>query len=163
MRTTHSSTTADRPIPADARQTPLNLAATVVAATFLLVGILGFVPGATTNVGNMEFAGHEANAELFGIFHVSVLHNLVHLLFGVVGLALARTASGAKRFLIGGGLTYAAVAAYGFVVDKTSDANFLPLNDADDWLHTALALGMIGLGVALGHKVDDTRTTGARA
>ncbi len=144
------------------RRTLLQTAAAAVGAVFVLVGILGFVPGVTTNVEDMQFAGHESNSELLGIFHVSVLHNLVHLLFGLLGLVLARTASGAKWFLIGGGLTYAVVAIYGFVIDKTSDANFLPLNDADDWLHTVLALGMIGLGVALGRKVDDTRTAGSR-
>lgn len=156
-----NSTTSGRPIPADARHTQVNLAATIVAATFLLVGILGFVPGVTTNVGDMQFAGHDSNTELLGVFHVSVLHNLVHLLFGVVGLALARTASGAKWFLIGGGLLYAVVAIYGFAIDKMSDANFLPVNDADDWLHTALALGMIALGAVLGRKVDDHRTARA--
>ena len=58
--------------------------ATVVAATFVVVGILGFVPGITQDVDLMEFSGHESGAELFGIFEVSVLHNIVHLLFGVV-------------------------------------------------------------------------------
>lgn len=159
MRSTHSTTSTERPIPADARNTTLNRTATIVAATFVLVGILGFVPGATTNVGDLQFAGHESDTELLGIFHVSILHNLVHLFFGLAGLALARTAVGAKWFLIGGGLTYAIVAVYGFMVDKAGDANFLPVNDADDWLHTILALGMIGLGVALGRKVDDDRTT----
>jgi hypothetical protein len=41
---------------------------------------------------------------------------------------------------------------YGLVIDKTSDANFVPLNSADDWLHFVLGLGMIGLGVALGRR-----------
>lgn len=38
----------------------------------------------------MDAAGHESHAQLFGIFEVSVLHNIVHLLFGLAGLALAR-------------------------------------------------------------------------
>jgi hypothetical protein len=159
MSTTHSTA---RPVPADARHSVLNTVGMAVAATFLLVGVLGFIPGITTHMGDIEFAGHDSHTELLGIFHVSVLHNLVHLLFGAVGLALSRTAAGAKWFLIGGGLLYAVVAVYGFAIEKTSDANFLPMNTADDWLHTVLAVGMIALGAGLGSKVDDHRTTGAR-
>lgn len=128
---------------------PVQLAATVVAAAFLLIGILGFVPGITTDYDGMTFAGHESTAMLLGIFHVSILHNIVHLLFGIVGLALARTASGAANFLIGGGVVYLVLWVYGLVIDHDSAANFVPLNGADNWLHLFLGIGMVGLGVAL--------------
>jgi len=101
-------------------------AAVVVGATFLLVGILGFIPGITTNYGDMTFAGHESEASLFGIFDVSILHNIVHLLFGIVGLALARTVSGARLFLIGGGAIYLVLWLYGLVINHGSGANFAP-------------------------------------
>jgi hypothetical protein len=128
---------------------PLRLAAMVVAGTFLLVGILGFIPGATTDYDGMTFAGHESTAMLFGVFHVSILHNIVHLLFGVVGLVMARTAGGAAGFLVGGGVVYLLLWLYGLVIDFDSGANFVPLNTADNWLHLFLAVGMVGLGVAL--------------
>ncbi|MFI7450348.1 DUF4383 domain-containing protein [Nonomuraea sp. NPDC049714] len=57
---------------------------------FLLVGILGFVPGATTNVDDLQVAGHHSDALLLGVFQVSILHNIVHLLFGVAGILLTR-------------------------------------------------------------------------
>lgn len=129
---------------------PVQTATVVVSAVFLLVGILGFVPGVTTNFDQLTFAGHESGALLLGIFAVSVLHNIVHLAFGLIGLAMARTASAARAFLIGGGLVYALLWIYGLVIDQSSDANFVPVNDADNWLHLGLAVGMIGLGVALG-------------
>lgn len=128
---------------------PLQTAARVVAAVFLLVGILGFIPGVTTDYGGMTFAGHESTAMLLGVFHVSILHNIVHLLFGVAGLALARTAAGAAGFLIGGGAIYLALWLYGLLIDQHSAANFVPVNGADNWLHLGLGVGMIGLGVAL--------------
>jgi hypothetical protein len=59
-------------------------------AVFLAVGVLGFVPGITTHYDQLTFAGHHSDAALLGIFNVSVLHNLVHLAFGVAGIALAR-------------------------------------------------------------------------
>jgi hypothetical protein len=138
-----------------AQSTLLQKAALVVAATFALVGVLGFIPGITTDYDQMEFIGHESGAELLGIFAVSVLHNLVHLLFGIVGFALARTWNGARAFLIGGGAVYLVLTIYGLLVDRHEDANFVPLNDADNWLHLALGIGMIALGVLLGSRVED--------
>jgi hypothetical protein len=120
--------------------------AAVVGVTFLLVGILGFIPGITTDYDMMEFAGHGSHAQLFGIFEVSVLHNIVHLLFGLAGLALFRGHDTARWYLVGGGAIYLLLWAYGLAVDKTSDANFVPVNDADDWLHFGLGVGMITLG-----------------
>jgi len=128
---------------------PVRTAAMVVAAVFLLVGIAGFIPGVTTDYDGMTFAGHESTAMLLGVFHVSILHNIVHLLFGIVGFAMARTVSGATAFLIGGGVVYLVLWIYGLVIDHDSAANFVPLNTADNWLHLALGVGMIGLGLAL--------------
>jgi hypothetical protein len=128
---------------------PVRMAATVVAAVFLVVGIAGFVPGLTTDYDGMTFAGHESTAMLLGVFHVSILHNIVHLLFGIAGLVMARTVSGASAFLIGGGAVYALLWLYGLLIDHDSAANFVPVNTADNWLHLILAVGMIGLGVAL--------------
>lgn len=139
-------------------RTTIQKVALVVALTFGLVGILGFIPGVTTDYDSMEFAGHESGAQLLGLFDVSVLHNIVHLLFAVAGLALARTASGAKLYLLGGGLIYLVLTVYGAVVDRHSDANFVPLDSADNWLHLVLGLGMVGLGLALGRENADART-----
>ncbi|NRN64996.1 TonB-dependent siderophore receptor [Kibdelosporangium sp. 4NS15] len=133
-------------------RTPVQMAALVVGAVFLLVGIAGFIPGLTTNYDTLSFAGHHSDALLLGVFQVSILHNLVHLAFGIAGLALARTAGGARGFLIGGGVIYLLLWLYGLLIDKNTDANFVPVNDADDWLHLVLAIGMIGLGAALGRR-----------
>ncbi|QLY29154.1 DUF4383 domain-containing protein [Nocardia huaxiensis] len=131
------------------RWTPVQLASMAVGALFLLVGVLGFIPGITTDYDMMEFAGHESHAELLGIFQVSVLHNIVHLLFGVAGLIAARTLSASRAFLIGGGVIYLILWIYGMVIDKADDVNFVPVNSADDWLHFVLGAGMVALGVAL--------------
>jgi hypothetical protein len=132
--------------PADGRA-PVRRAAAAVGVVFLIVGVLGFIPGITTNFGDLRFAGHESGAKLLGLFQVSVLHNIVHLLFGVAGLALARTISGARTFLVGGGAIYLVLWLYGLVVDHGSAANFIPLNNADNWLHLFLGVGMIALGL----------------
>jgi hypothetical protein len=84
---------------------------------------------------------------LFGVFQVSILHNLVHLAFGLAGVALARTVTGARGFLVGGGAIYLLLWLYGLVLGHGTTVNFLPLNRADDWLHLGLGLGMVGLGL----------------
>jgi hypothetical protein len=127
-------------------------AALAVGVVFLAVGVLGFIPGITTDYGSMQFAGHESGAMLLGIFQVSILHNIVHLLFGVAGVMLARSFDGARTFLIGGGAIYLVLWIYGLLIDKESGANFVPLNSADDWLHFVLGVGMVALGVILGKQ-----------
>ncbi|MEW9550550.1 DUF4383 domain-containing protein [Nonomuraea sp. NPDC050783] len=135
-----------------AGRTPVQLAALVVGAVFLLVGILGFVPGITTNYDDLGFAGHESDAMLLNVFQVSILHNIVHLLFGIAGILLARTWSGARNFLIGGGVIYLVLWIYGLLVGHDSPANFVPLNNADNWLHLLLGIGMIALGFLLSRR-----------
>lgn len=137
---------------------PVQKAALAVGAVFLLVGILGFIPGITTNYDTMTFAGHHSEAQLLGVFNVSVLHNLVHLLFGVAGVAMARSFGSARNYLIGGGVIYLLLFLYGLIIDHDSSANFVPLNTADNWLHLVLAVGMIALGVLLSRRVIEANT-----
>ncbi|MFG3559047.1 DUF4383 domain-containing protein [Micromonospora sp. NPDC047557] len=134
----------------------VQVVALVVAGIFLLIGILGFIPGITTDYGELTFAGHHSEAKLLGLFQVSILHNAVHLLFGLVGLALARSVGGARLFLAGGGAVYLALWLYGLgieAVDPEAGANILPVNDADNWLHLALGFGMLALGLLLSNQV----------
>lgn len=139
-------------------RTPVQTAALAVGVVFLLVGILGFIPGITTNYDTMTFAGHESEALLLGIFEVSILHNIVHLLFGVAGVAMARTVGAARSYLIGGGIIYLVLWLYGLIVDKDSSANFVPVNSADDWLHFVLGVGMVALGYLLTRRTTTHRT-----
>jgi Domain of unknown function (DUF4383) len=111
---------------------------------FLAVGVLGFIPGITTNLGDIEFAGDDSPSELLGIFQVSVLHNVVHLLFGIAGIALSRTTPNALMYLLYSGVIYVVLTVYGFFVGSGDDANFIPANTADDWLHLVLAVGLLG-------------------
>ncbi|MGW6486773.1 DUF4383 domain-containing protein [Streptomyces sp. NPDC055056] len=130
-------------------RSPIQTAAYLVGGVFLLVGVLGFVPGVTTHYGSMSFAAHHSGAKLLGLFQISVLHNLVHVAFGVAGLALARTAGQARSYLLAGGAVYLVLWLYGMVIDGDSAANFVPVNSADNWLHLVLGLGMIATGALL--------------
>ena len=116
---------------------------------FLVLGIVGFVPGVTDNYGALKFAGHRSGAELFGVFDTSILLNLLYLALGVAALRLARTRAGARAYLVGGGALLLALWVFGLAVGRGDSANFVPVDSADAWLHFALGLGMVALGVLL--------------
>lgn len=129
-------------------------AALLFGVVFLLVGVLGFVPGVTTDLDQLGGSGHHSGAELFGVFQVSVLHNLVHVLFGLLGLAAAFRPRLAPAYLVGSGLVYAALTIYGLVIDHGSDANVVPLDTADTWLHAVLAAALLLIGFAVGSALQ---------
>jgi len=144
-------------------RTNIQKAALAVGAVFLLVGILGFIPGITGNYNTLGFAGPDSDAVLLGIFQVSVLHNIVHLLFGAAGIAMARSAAQSRNYLIVGGAIYLVLWLYGLLIGHDTPANFVPVNSADNWLHFVLGVAMIGLGVALSRGTSRVgRTTTAR-
>lgn len=126
---------------------PIQELTLLIGSAFLVVGVAGFIPGLTTHYGSLEFAGHGSHAKLLGIFQVSVLHNLVHLLFGIAGITLSRTRETARAFLVGAGVIYLVLFLYGQFTAQRSGANFVPLDHNDDILHLGLGLAMLGLGL----------------
>jgi len=106
---------------------------------FLLVGILGFTVAGGMNMGDA------ANApKLLGLFPVNVLHNFVHLLFGVLGVAASRSFSGAQLYCKAGGVIYLVLALLGFI-DPTT-LGLIPIGGNDIWLHALLGLVLAGVG-----------------
>ncbi len=141
--------------------TAIQKTALIVGIVFLLVGIAGFIPGLTHALDQLHVAGAHSEAMLFGIFQVSVLHNVVHLLFAVAGIAAAVRAVPSRHYLIWGGVVYVALWVFGLFAAATPEVNVVPLNAADNWLHFGLAVGMIVLGVSIGRD-RSARVTGTR-
>lgn len=132
--------------------------ALVVGIVFLLVGIAGFIPGVTHSADHLHGAGADSEALLLGVFQVSVLHNFVHLLFGIAGIAAAARARASRMYLIVGGVIYLVVWVYGLIAVNNDQLNFLPVNDADNWLHLGLGIGMILLGIFVARPARVDRT-----
>ena len=112
--------------------------ALVFGVVFLLVGILGFIPGITEDAPG-SFAGEDSDGSIFGVFQTSVLHNLAHLAFGV-GILAARRHASALTYLLVGGIAYIGL----FVLGILGVMDWLPADDTDDWLHLVLGLGLLG-------------------
>jgi len=127
--------------------------AMVFGVVFIIIGVLGFtVPGGMA-------MGDAANApKLLGLFPVNLLHNLVHILFGVWGLAAARSFSGAVAYCKLGGMIYLALAVIGLVAPTTF--GLIPLGGNDVFLHTALGVLLVWAGFM---AKEETTTTSAPA
>lgn len=123
---------------------PAQSAATLAGLVFVALGLLGFVPLITTSENGIAFAGQGSGAKLIGAFQVSDLQNIIHILLGLAAVALARTTEGARQYLLGGGVAFLVLWVLGIVNAGT----WIPVNAADDWLHLAIGVGLIGLGFA---------------
>lgn len=121
--------------------------AILISLAFIVVGVAGFIPSLTTHSTDLANSGPESGTMLFNLFQVSILHNIVHIAFGVIGLMAANGPRLAKTFLLLGGLAYLGLTAWGFMVDMASSDNVLPVNTNDNWLHLGLGAGMLLLGL----------------
>jgi hypothetical protein len=110
--------------------------AQVFGWAFILVGLAGFA-----STGASMEANHELAPRLFGLFPVNVLHNVVHLLFGVWGILAARSLGGARAYFIGAGVVYLLLAALGTVAPD--GFGLVPIGGNDVGLHLFLALGLL--------------------
>lgn len=127
-----------------AGRTPVQLAASAVGAVFLLVGVLGFIPGITTGYDDMTVLGHHSGAMLLGLFAVSVLHNVVHLLFGVWGLWAGRSSVRSLAYALGSGAAYLLLGVLGIFTNSLF--GIVPIGGYDVHLHLVLAGILAGCG-----------------
>lgn len=135
-------------------RTTTQLVTTAVSVAILLIGILGFVPGITSGVGDITWAGPGTDAQLLGWTDVSVLHNVAHITTGIIGLVLSRALASAEMFLIGTGLVAILIGVYGLVIDAETASNFMPIDRAASWLHLVVGVTFVFLGVALPRHDD---------
>ena len=132
----------------------LRTMARVFGAVFLLVGILGFVPGINQmhhdTAGENLSVGGPGHGMLLGIFHVNVLHNLVHILFGIWGLVAAGSLGNSRVYFKGVGVIYAVLAVLGLISAGNIWNTFglIPIHGADVALHAVLGLAGLYLGFA---------------
>lgn len=108
---------------------------------FLLIGIAGFIPGITTapHPGHPDLAVDANYGQVLGLFPVNVLHNIVHILFGVWGLAASRSFGGSRGYAKGVAIIYAVLTIAGFIPGLNTMFGLVPLFGNDIWLHALLA------------------------
>ena len=107
---------------------------------FIVLAILGFVASGASMEADPEMA-----PKLLGLFPVNLLHNVVHLLFGVWGLLAARSFSGAKTYGMLGGAAYLALATLGNL--SPDMFGLIPIGGNDVLLHAALGVVLVVVGL----------------
>ncbi len=115
--------------------------AALFGVVFVIIAILGFIaPGGMA----MQPTDPATSAQALGMFPVNLVHNIVHLLFGLWGLAASRSWSGSKSFFTTVGIIYAVLVVCGWFFPD--GFGLVPLGGNDIWLHAVLAVVMLGIG-----------------
>jgi uncharacterized protein DUF4383 len=120
--------------------TTLQKLAGVFGVIFILVAVLGFI-----SPGGLVMTMDPTTGMVLGVFPVNLLHNIVHLAFGVWGLIASRAWAGSKTFFTAGGVIYVVLTLVGFL--SPTGFGIVPLGGADIWLHAVLAIAMLGIGL----------------
>jgi hypothetical protein len=123
----------------------MGLARTVAAvfgAVYVVVGILGF------------FLVSGGEGDLFGLFPVNALHNIVHILLGAILLYGSMSYAAAIQTTRGVGVVLLLLGVLGFIIPDGLD--LVPLGGNDIWLH--LATGAILLATGFMATDDATAT-----
>ena len=113
--------------------------AMVLGIVLLLVGILGLI-----STGGMQMGAEPPPGMILGMFPTNLLHNIVHLLFGVWGIWAARSFTGAKMYAQVGGVVYIVLAICGLLIPNTF--GLLPNGGNDVWLHAIVGLVLAWAG-----------------
>jgi hypothetical protein len=125
-------------------RSPAQAYALVIGATLVVVGIAGFFYNASFGTGD----GTDRDAVL-GILDVNGWHNVVHVLTGAVGLAVAGAYDGSRVFALGFGAVYLVVALLGFLAgDGDEVLNLIPVNTEDNLLHALIGIAGVAAGLA---------------
>jgi hypothetical protein len=125
-------------------RTPAQLYALVFGVTLVAAGILGFFYNADFGTGD----GTERDAVL-GILDVNAWHNIVHILPGALGLAVAASYGGSRAYALGLGAVYIVVVVAGFIAgDGDEIFNLIPVNTEDNVLHALIGIAGLGAGLA---------------
>jgi hypothetical protein len=126
------------------RQTPAQLYCTLVGALLIIAGIIGFFYSSGFDTGATGVAND--TDEIFGIFATNGWGNVICIFWGVLGLALARSAS--RSFALGFGLYALVVAVWGFVDSDEVTLGLFAANTADNVLDLVLGLTGLAAGAA---------------
>ena len=123
----------------------IRAAALVFGIVFLLAGLAGFVASPPPADAPPLTAEHGHGLAL-GLFPVNTVHNVIHLLFGVLGILAWNGVGTARGYFSGVGIAYALLAALGLISATNTTFGFVPIWGNDVYLHAVLALGAIYFG-----------------
>ncbi len=111
----------------------IRIVAFIFGVAFIIGGIMGYLPFFL-----------DADGNLFGYFHVDDVHNIVHIISGVIALLATATVAYSKVYFQIFGLIYGIVTVLGFVF--AGDLYVMHVNMADNLLHLGIAIIALYMG-----------------
>ena len=132
--------------------------ARIYGIVFLVVGIGGFIPGITQPHDHPDLAVEAASGLELGLFPVNVLHNLVHIAFGIWGLLAARGYPAARSYAKVVAIAYGLLTVLGLIPATNTTFGLVPIYGHDIWLHALLA----GVAAYFGFVRHETAVRGAQ-
>ncbi len=117
--------------------------ALVFGIVFLLAGISGFIPGLLhpVPVDAPPLTVDKGYGLVLGLLPVNLLHNLVHVLFGVMGIAAFAGLFAPRLYAQIVAISYGLLVILGLLPATNTLFGLVPIYGNDVWLH--LALGAI--------------------
>jgi hypothetical protein len=143
-----TTTTTTRTITTGRVTQPAQGAAVVVGVFLIVIGIIGFIPGITTNLGELTFAGPASGALVFNIFATSVLQNAVHILLGLAAFGAARGRASSTLYLLSMSMLFFAFWMYGLLFNGSFPGNIFPFNYPDYAFNVSMGFALMILAAA---------------
>lgn len=142
--------------------------ARIFGIVFILVGLVGFIPGLTQSHDHQGLAMEAGSGMALGLFPVNVLHNLFHLAFGIWGVIAARNFDGARIYARSVAIVYGLLTVLGLIPATNDTFGLIPIGGNDIWLHALLAavaayFGFVRHETDLERTADQSRAARARA
>lgn len=113
--------------------------AVVFGFVFVLAGVSGFVPALSPAHLHPGLSVTGSSRLALGLFPVNVLHNLIHLAFGIWGLLAARSVTGSLAYAKSVAVIYGILTVLGLLPLTDTTFGLVPIYGNDVWLHAALA------------------------
>ena len=131
-------------------------AALIFGIVFAVVGILGFMP-APPPADAPPLAVEHGHGLALGLFPVNTPHNIVHLLFGLLGLAASAGGWGRGYFQLVA-VSYVILTVMGLIPNLNTTFGLIPVWGNDVWLHGLIAAASAYFGFARGGVDVHTHT-----
>jgi hypothetical protein len=139
----------------------------ITGIIFVLVGVMGFIPGfvkeatATPDMAGLSFT--PGYGYLLGLFPINVLHNVVHLLVGILGIVASVSLGSARLYSGVLAIFYGLLTVMGLFPPTQSTLGLIPIFGNDVWLHgltaaIAVYFGFIATPDLLELSTEESRT-----